>query len=165
MVLVECHLVLHQSTYEMHLHCWHNWKFQNLHVFFGYNSCNISCPYDEENWINPAATNGMTPFGPWLHVLPDTVLTEVYYKLWRVMAKAGRIMNVKNDWKNPILKIYTSKGSQTSMMWSLEHQTRLCMDTTVCTDTTYLSANSNTLLEVRTTNVQNEGSDSRRVQD
>ena len=107
----------------------------------------------------------MTPFGSWLHVLPDTVLTEVHYKLWRVMAKAGRIMNVQNDWKNPILKIYTSKGSQTPMMWSLEHQTRLCMDTTVCTDTTYLSANSNTLLEVRTTNVQNEGPDSRWVHD
>ena len=70
----------------------------------------MSCPYDEKNLINPAATNGMAPFGPWLHVLPDTVLTEGYYKLWRVMAKAGRIMNVQNDWKNPILKIYTFKG-------------------------------------------------------
>ena len=61
-------------------------------------------------------------------------MTEGYCKLWRVMAKAGRIMNVQNNWKNPMFKIYTSKGSQTSMMWSLEHQIRLCTDTTVCTD-------------------------------
>ena len=67
----------------------------------------------------------MAPFGPRLHVLPDTVLTGGCHKLWRVMAKAGRIMNVvQNYWKNPILKIYTSKGSQTSMMWSLEHQNK-----------------------------------------
>ena len=165
MVLVECHLVLHQSTYEMYLHCWHNWKFKNLHGFYGRNSCNMRCPYDEENWINPAATNGMAPFGPCLHVLPDTLFTEGYHKLWRVMAKAGRIRNVQNDWKDPILKIYTSKGSQTSMMWSLEHKIRVYTDTTVCTDTTYLSANSNILLKGRTMNVQNEGPNSRWVQD
>ena len=160
-ILVECHLVLHHSTYEMHLHCWYNWEFRNLHGLYDHSSCNMSCPYDEENWIKPAATNGMAPFGPWLHVLPDTVLTEGYYKLCRVMAKAGRIMNVQNDWKNPILKIYTPKGSQTSMMWSLRHQITLCTDTTVCTDTTYLSANSNILLVGRTMHVQNEGPNSR----
>ena len=52
----------------------------------------MSCPYDEENWINPAATNDMPPFGPWLHVLPDAVL-----HVW------GILQIVESDgqgWKN-----------------------------------------------------------------